>query len=104
MSKIKTAYCPPKQEKENPVLEYAKHIVFVEKSSLDIPRHKKHGGFSSFDTYQSLRDSYVKGEIHPSDLKTAIAQSITDTLKPVRDYFKKNPSPLEKIRRYDVIN
>jgi tyrosyl-tRNA synthetase len=70
---------------------------------LDIPRHKKYGGFLNFDTYQSLRDSYVKGEIHPSDLKTAIAHAITDILKPVRDYFRKNPNPLEEIRRYDVI-
>jgi tyrosyl-tRNA synthetase len=37
-----------------------------------------------------LKRIYESGELHPTDLKTAVAESLVQILEPVRDYFAKN--------------
>ena len=45
-SKIKKAYCPPKIVKLNPILEYAKYLIFPSFDELVIERKPEHGGNS----------------------------------------------------------
>jgi len=95
--KMKNAYCPPKQEEGNPVLEHAKYIVFPHQGPLEIPRPSKYGGPLTFERYEDLKEAYLKGEIHPLDLKNGVAEALIEILKPVREHFKRNPAPLERI-------
>jgi len=87
--KFKKAYCPEGKEEENPVLEYAKYIVFEKFDEVVIERPDKFGGNISFKSYEDLRDAYVFNRLHPLDLKNAIAKYINLALEPVRDHFKK---------------
>jgi len=96
-SKMKNAFCPPRQEEGNPVLEHAKYIVFPNLGALEIPRPSKYGGPLTFERYEDLKESYLKGEIHPLDLKNGVAEALIEILKPVREHFKRNPEPLERI-------
>lgn len=48
------------------------------------------GGFTSFDSYQSLEDAFVAGDIHPADLKKAVADALVTILKPVQESFQKD--------------
>jgi tyrosyl-tRNA synthetase len=92
--KMRGAYCPPKLEEENPVLEHARYIVFPQLGILEIPRSSKYGGPLTFENYESLKQAYVKGEVHPLDLKNAVAEALVEILAPVREHFKRNPKPL----------
>ncbi len=88
--KFNKAYCPEKEVKDNPVLEYCKFIIFEKTTKFTIERPEKFGGNRTFKTYAELEDAYVKGEVHPTDLKNAAAISINTLLVPVREYFVKN--------------
>jgi tyrosyl-tRNA synthetase len=101
-SKMRDAYCPPKQEEENPVLEHARFIIFPYCGALDVPRAAKFGGPMTYTSYESLRQAYLKGEVHPLDLKNGVAEALIEILKPVREHFKKNPEPLERMKQIEI--
>ncbi len=88
--KFKKAYCPEKQVKDNPILEYCKHIVFEKYNSFAVERPEKFGGNLLFHSYAELESAFVRGDLHPMDLKTATARYINELLVPVREYFEKN--------------
>ena len=88
--KINKAYCPEKQVFENPVLEYAKYLVFEKFDSLKIERPEKFGGNVVFKSYSELEKAFVKGNLHPMDLKNAVAKSIDSMIEPVRKHFEIN--------------
>ena len=60
--KINSAYCPEKKEEGNPLLEYSKYIILKEIKVMKIKRLSKFGGDIEFDSYEKLRDAYLKGE------------------------------------------
>ncbi|HOF44342.1 MAG TPA: tyrosine--tRNA ligase [Candidatus Pacearchaeota archaeon] len=97
-NKFKKAYCPEGEEQDNPVLEYAKYIVFEKFKKIIIKRPEKFGGDLTVKSYNELRDLYIKKEIHPLDLKNTLAEYIDELLKPVRKHFKtsKKARELEK--------
>ncbi len=100
--KIEEAYCPPRQVKGNPVMETAKLTIFTERESLTIPRAPKYGGPKTFNSYKELEKAYVKGKLHPLDLKEAVAEALIKILSPVREYFRKHPQRLEKMMQMEV--
>jgi tyrosyl-tRNA synthetase len=96
--KFEKAYCPEGKEEDNPVLEYAKYIVFEKFKSIKIKRPAKFGGDLLVKNYEELRNLYLKKEIHPLDLKIAIAGYVDELLEPIRKHFKtsKKAKELEK--------
>jgi len=100
--KIKAAYCPPREVENNPIMEIAKYITFRERESLVIDRPEKYGGKTSFSSYEELEKAYIRGDIHPLDLKKAVAGSLKEVLRPVREYFKRHPKSLERMLEMDV--
>jgi len=101
-TKIKEAYCPPKQVKGNPILELARYVVFAERESLEIPRPTKYGGPENFGSYEETEKAYVKGKIHPLDLKNGVTEALVEILKPVREHFHKHPQMLGKMVEIEV--
>ncbi len=88
--KMKKAFCPPEAE-GNPVLQIVKHIIFayyVDK--FIVPRDEKWGGDMVFNSYEELEKAYIKGDLHPMDLKNAVAEELIRILKPVREYVERN--------------
>ena len=101
-AKLKAAFCPPKQAENNPVLEIAKLTVFAEKGSLTVTRPTKYGGTETFNSFADLEKAYVEGKVHPLDLKKGVADALIEILNPVREYFRKNPTNLEKMKQIEV--
>jgi tyrosyl-tRNA synthetase len=86
--KIHNAFCPERNINFNPVLDWAKHLVFPIQDKLVIKRQKEHGGDINFNNFKNLQNAFKGGQLHPLDLKNAMAESITEILKPARDHFK----------------
>jgi len=101
-TKIKEAYCPPKQVEANPVLELVKYVVLAERESLTITRSPKYGGPELFENYKELEKAYVKGKLHPLDLKNGVAEALVEILNPVREHFRRHPQLLEKMMEIEV--
>ncbi|MEX2680243.1 MAG: tyrosine--tRNA ligase [Candidatus Sigynarchaeota archaeon] len=88
--KMQKAFCPEKEIDFNPVLDYAKSLIFRdEKSVLEIIRPEKYGGNKTYESYQALANDFAEGKLHPADLKAGVAASITKMLEPVRRHFEK---------------
>ncbi len=103
--KFKKAYCPEKEVKDNPILEYCKYLVFEKFSEFAIERPEKYGGNVSFQNYAELERAFVAGEVHPLDLKTATANYINRILEPVRKHFETNAKAKklkELVESYEV--
>ncbi|MBI3052126.1 tyrosine--tRNA ligase [Candidatus Woesearchaeota archaeon] len=103
--KIAKAYCPPGQAAENPILEYCKYIIFERFDSLDISRSEKHGGNRVLESFAELEKAYSAGEIHPVDLKAAVAEKINELLEPTRKHFEKDSRArklLEQVKSFEV--
>jgi tyrosyl-tRNA synthetase len=87
-TKIVAAYCPPKEVQGNPLLDYAKHLVFRAFDEMTIERKEKFGGDIIFTSYADLEKSYTVGDLHPMDLKNSMALYIDKMVKPIRDHFE----------------
>lgn len=87
--KIRKAWCPEGIVEENPILEYAKYIIFRVKKSFEIEREAKYGGTIEFFDYKELEEYYRQRKIHPLDLKENVARELNEILKPIREHFEK---------------
>lgn len=87
--KISQAFCPERIVEFNPILDICKHIIFREKDRLTVCRPAKFGGDIEFLSFSELMETYVKGKLHPQDLKNTVAEELINILTPVRRYFEK---------------
>ena len=101
-AKMRGAFCPAKQVEDNPVLEHAKLIVFPALGRLDVDRPAKYGGPVSYDSYEELKTDFASGALHPLDLKNAIAEALSELLKPVRERLSRRPELLEEIKKLEI--
>jgi len=88
--KIRKAYCPEKQVDLNPILEYCRYMIFDKFGSMTIERPDKFGGDVSFQNHSELESAYIRGDLHPMDLKNGVADYLNRALEPVRKHFDKN--------------
>ncbi|MGE4275510.1 MAG: tyrosine--tRNA ligase, partial [Candidatus Methanomethylophilaceae archaeon] len=91
--KLKKAFCPMEAEgaDNNPVLLLCRYLVFDRLGHLEVERPEKFGGPMRIESMEMLLDVYLSGKLHPSDLKSAVAEALIEILAPVRDYFQKKP-------------
>lgn len=89
--KIRKAYCPPRTAEGNPILEYAKYVIFRRLDELHVDRSSKYGGPMTYYSYEELERDYVEGKLHPADLKNAVAEALDKLMKPIREHFEKDP-------------
>ena len=86
--KIRKAFCPPGETEFNPILDWAKHLLFYNDwPALDVKRTVENGGNIRFATHEALCEAYKGGGLHPGDLKNAVAEAIIELLAPVRAHF-----------------
>ncbi|MDY6770740.1 MAG: tyrosine--tRNA ligase [Candidatus Nanohaloarchaea archaeon] len=97
--KINDAYCPAGEVEDNGVLEYAKYLVFpiLEADGRDfvVERPEEYGGDLSYGSYEALEQDFVEEELHPQDLKNAVAAEISRVLQPVQERFDGREELLE---------
>ncbi|XP_028783792.1 tyrosine--tRNA ligase 2, cytoplasmic-like [Neltuma alba] len=103
--KIEKAHCPPKIVEGNPCLEYIKYLIMPQFSEFLVERSAENGGNKTFKRFEDLIADYESGELHPADLKPALAKLLNRILEPVREHFKKDSNArdlLEKVKAYRV--
>lgn len=104
--KVKLAYCPPNETKDNPIMDYMKHIIFPMNATagVTIIRKDSDGGDKTFATYEAMEKDYTEGTIHPGDLKTCLKTYLNLILEPVRNHFSKGEPKklLDKIKKFKV--
>lgn len=88
--KIARAFCPEKTVEFNPILDICKHVIFRERETFTVNRPAKFGGNVEFQSFEELEKAYRRGDLHPQDLKNALAEELTTILEPVRRYFENN--------------
>ena len=57
---------------------------------ISVSRDEKYGGPMHFSTYAALREAFEKREVHPKDLKGAVADAIVSLLAPIRRRFEES--------------
>lgn len=96
--KLRKAYCPEGVTEGNPVMEIARYVIFIHFDEMKVER--KDAPPLAFNSYDELEESYLRKEIHPLDLKNAVAEYVNKILQPIREYFKSHPSNYEKLLEY----
>jgi tyrosyl-tRNA synthetase len=91
-ARLKGAFCPAKEVEGNPVVELALHVVFPWRGRLTVHRAPRHGGDRTFEGSAEFRTAWTNGEIHPADLKTAVAAELAEVVRPVGEYFAHHPA------------
>lgn len=88
--KIKGAFAPEKEVEHNPVLNWAKNMLFWNRMTpFVVTRAEKHGGDMKFPDYEELEKAYAAGDLHPMDLKSAVTSELIGLLAPAREHFAK---------------
>ncbi|MEM4348699.1 MAG: tyrosine--tRNA ligase [Candidatus Anstonellaceae archaeon] len=96
--KVASAFCPLKQAENNPILQMCQYLIFrEEKSSLVVPRAAKFGGDVTFWSYEELEEAYKQGQLHPADLKNALAEWLCAILEKPRKYFQAHPELVAEV-------
>jgi len=100
--KMRKAFCPEKEVGFNPVLDWAKYLIFRDKKSkLVVERPAKFGGNVTYRSYEDLERDFAKGKLHPMDLKNSVAEALVVLLEPARRHFEKpkNRKMLEELEK-----
>jgi tyrosyl-tRNA synthetase len=88
--KVRDAFCPEGNVSVNPILDWAKYVIFRNKgSNILIERPPKYGGDIEFNSYTELESAFLSKSLHPQDLKIGVADKIVEILEPVRKHFEK---------------
>ena len=97
--KIKRAYCKEGEVEGNGVLAFLENVVIVIKQDSNkkfiVERDEKFGGNLEFERYEDLEKMYANKELHPLDLKNALAKEVNNLLSIIR----KNRKELEKLSK-----
>lgn len=103
-AKIKKAFCEEKNIDKNPILSWTKNLLFWNRTTpFTIEREEKFGGNVSFNSYEELEAAFANGDVHPMDLKAAVAKEIIALLNPAREHFAKPEIAEMKKELEDVI-
>ena len=100
--KISKAYCPEGEINDNPIIDICRYIIFNRVDEIVISRPEKWGGDLHLENFSKLKDVFESGQLHPQDLKNATAQYLADILKPVSEYFEKNPANYKQVTSFEV--
>jgi len=87
--KINNAFCHEGEVKFNPILDWAKNLLFRNDNfKLKVERPEKFGGNITFKSYEELENVFSQKKLHPMDLKKAISREIIKLLEPARKHFE----------------
>lgn len=93
--KIAKAHCPAGETEDNPVLEMLRLVICANlDGSFTVEREQRFGGPLEFDSFSAVETAFVDGDLHPKDMKDAVAAALNEILDPIRAYFEKHPENL----------
>lgn len=86
-AKVRKAFCPPDNAAFNPMLDWARKLIFPRDGAFRIERTPGHGGNLVFSSPEEADEAYLSGKLHPADLKDGIAGWLVEALAPAREAF-----------------
>lgn len=96
-AKLHDAYCPQGEVEGNPVLDLLRWVLWPELETFTVKRPEKYGGNLMFESMGEVEAAFEEGELHPLDLKSAVADALNALLEEVRSYFEENPRGLQAL-------
>lgn len=89
VKKVAGAFCEVGNVEHNGVLSFARMVLFplLGDKVFQIERPEKFGGNRTFHTYEALKAAFAAEEVHPGDLKKAVAKLLNGLLEPIRKKF-----------------
>lgn len=97
-AKIEKAFCPPGEVEGNPILQFCEYVLLPRFGRVTVEREARHGGDVTFEAYGELEAAYREGDLHPKDLKDAVARGLDAYLADSRAYFARRPEALRRMR------
>ncbi len=82
--KIRKAFCPEKQVKDNPVMDIMRYHIFPRFEKIVIERDARFGGDVEYGGFDELARDYSAGNLHPLDLKQGAARYLNTLLDNAR--------------------
>ncbi|MAG02644.1 tyrosine--tRNA ligase [Candidatus Pacearchaeota archaeon] len=83
MKKINKAHCV-EGDPDNGIMAFLKNVIMVMKEDngekFVVERDEKYGGKLEYKDYKGIEKDFVKKELHPMDLKVAVAREINKLL------------------------
>jgi len=96
--KINKSWCELGKLYDSPLLDIVESIILPKLKEIKI-ESRDESGMLIFDNFQKFRDELHKGEIHPADFKTAIANSLIKIISPLREKLQLDDELENLIRR-----
>jgi tyrosyl-tRNA synthetase len=87
--KIMKGFCPEKVIEQNPIVEIVRYVVLPFRKSLKIERDAKYGGDIEYADFDTIKDDYAAGRLHPMDLKKNVARELVSIVAPIRERITK---------------
>ncbi|MBR9691731.1 tyrosine--tRNA ligase [Candidatus Woesearchaeota archaeon] len=91
-TKLNMAFCPEGAVENNGILAFCKYVLMTIKQDKGeefvITRPEKWGGNLSYKTYEDLEKDFTAKQLHPTDLKQAVAEEVNKLLEPIRNKIK----------------
>ncbi|QKQ98688.1 tyrosine--tRNA ligase [Candidatus Nanohaloarchaea archaeon] len=94
---LEDAYCPQGEVEDNPIIQICQFFIFGADRELTVERKEEYGGDLHYETFEEMTEDFESGELHPLDLKEAVADEVIDRFEPVRERFKEEPELLEPL-------
>lgn len=86
--KILKAYCPKGQIEDNPIIQIVRYYIFPRFGRILIEREEKFGGDVEYESFEELASDFKSGNLHPLDLKKAVAKYLNKILENVREKLR----------------
>ena len=86
-AKVKKAYCPGREIKDNPIVAIVRLIIFPKFGELHVEGLEKKDT-KTFKSYEEFEEVYRTGYVWPSDLKKAVADYLEKIIAPIRKNWK----------------
>ncbi len=89
-AKVAKALCPAREVEVNPIIDITRYIIAPTfgRANREIEiSNAKTGETKTFSDIKELEEAYIKGEIHPLDLKNMVKDNLISILEPARKHF-----------------
>jgi tyrosyl-tRNA synthetase len=89
--KIRKAYCMPGDVDQNPIIDYAEHLImpYLKREGRAFTVEIGEGKIHYYDPKELVSD-FMNKLIHPAQLKRSVIAHLNEILHPIREYFSLN--------------
>ena len=84
------------------IFEITEHVIIPILGEISIIPDPKYGSPSKFTDSKGFMDAVSDGTVHPLDAKLAVADSLSEILQPLSEYFERNPEIIQSMESITV--